>query len=250
MCASNPLFLSTSFRWTKQSLRQLSAGLVAQLMLVIVRSYTREDAQMELAYALTPFLENSENLIGPEAPLKVLGAPGLIPRLVEMASCCHREGEVQRLALQCLVLTAELSPQVAHLVLRAGAKEVAEKAVKQPFAGPKNVSEVEQASTSDLKNYRSLLSAVDTCLHVCDWLAYVVLTLNRMWLMMAASVLIIGYALTLLLSPLFAGRRPAIDAASGYVIEDSERGRGRDAGGTSKSTGFKLRFILLNILPR
>ncbi|GAQ78762.1 hypothetical protein KFL_000180450 [Klebsormidium nitens] len=102
------------------------------------RSYTREDAQMELAYALTPFLENSDNLIGPEAPQKVLGAPGLIPRLVELASCSEREGEVQRVALQCLVLTAELSPQVAEVVLRAGAKKVAEKALKQPFAGPKN----------------------------------------------------------------------------------------------------------------
>jgi hypothetical protein len=107
------------------------------------RSYTREMAQMELCYALTPLLRNFPVAGGLQAPGKVLATPELIPRVVELVSCPDSDGEVQRIALMCLVVIAELSRKTAEAVMRAGGKEAAEKALKAPFAGPNEVSPCE-----------------------------------------------------------------------------------------------------------
>lgn len=90
---------------------------------------------MELCYALTPLLRDFPVAGGLQAPEKVLATPELIPRVVELVSCPDSDGEVQRIALMCLVVVAELSRKTAEAVMRAGGKEAAEKALKAPFAG-------------------------------------------------------------------------------------------------------------------
>lgn len=61
---------------------------------------------MESAYALSGFLAGRTGL-GDIADVEKLALdPGLIPRLIELSRSPHCEGEVQKMALQCMAAIA------------------------------------------------------------------------------------------------------------------------------------------------